>query len=109
MRTCGGAWEVLLFNKFFFRLSIRALGAKIQPDKVVRWCADGKFLAIFYVLYFQQAACSMFQTASYIRTEATPRVEVWQTSNLQWLKLGEEKKIERRKNKKERRYHRMKI
>jgi len=27
--------EILLLNKFFFRLSIRALVAKIQPDKVV--------------------------------------------------------------------------
>jgi len=25
-------------------LSIHALVAKIQPDKVVRWCADGDFL-----------------------------------------------------------------
>jgi len=25
-------------------LSIRALVAKIWPDKVVRWCADGDFL-----------------------------------------------------------------
>jgi len=28
----------------FFRLSIRALVAEIQPDKVVRWCSDGDFL-----------------------------------------------------------------
>jgi len=28
----------------FFRLSIHALVAKIQPDKVVRWCPDGDFL-----------------------------------------------------------------
>jgi len=28
-------------------LSIRALVANIWHDKVVRWCADGKFLAIF--------------------------------------------------------------
>jgi len=34
--------EVLLLNKFF-RLSIRALVAKIWPDKVVRWCPDGDF------------------------------------------------------------------
>ena len=27
----------------FFRLSIRALVAKIYPDKVVRWCPDGDF------------------------------------------------------------------
>jgi len=39
--------EILLFNKFFFRLSIRALVAKIWPDKVVWWCADGEFLGIF--------------------------------------------------------------
>jgi len=32
---CGHVEEVLLFNKFF-RLSIHAFVAKIQPDKVVR-------------------------------------------------------------------------
>jgi len=36
--------EILLFNSFFFRLSISALVAKIQPDIVVRWCPDGDFL-----------------------------------------------------------------
>jgi len=40
----GHVQEVLLLNKFFFRLSIRALVAKIWPDKVVRWCRDGDFL-----------------------------------------------------------------
>jgi len=35
--------EILLLNKFFFRLSIRALVAKIWSDKVVRWCPDGDF------------------------------------------------------------------
>jgi len=34
----------LLFNKFFLRLSIHALIAKIHPDKVVRLCTDGDFL-----------------------------------------------------------------
>jgi len=28
----------------FFRLSINASAAKIQPDKVVRWCQNGDFL-----------------------------------------------------------------
>jgi len=42
--------EILLFSKFFFRLLIRALVVKIQPDKVVRWCTDGKFLAVFCIL-----------------------------------------------------------
>jgi len=36
--------EILLFNKFFFQLSICALVVKTQPNKVVRWCADGDFL-----------------------------------------------------------------
>ena len=57
----GHVEKVLLFNSFF-RLSIRALIAKIQPNKFVRWCADGEFLASFLVLHFQRAACSTFQT-----------------------------------------------
>ena len=40
----GHVEEVLLFNKFFFQLSIHALVVKIQPDKVVRWCRDGDYL-----------------------------------------------------------------
>jgi len=39
-----------------------------------------------------------FSPASEIRTKATPCVEVWQTSNLWRLRLGEEKK-ERKKKK----------
>ena len=31
----------------FYRLSIRALVAKIWPDKVVRWCPDGDFFGEF--------------------------------------------------------------
>jgi len=45
-----------------------------------------------------------FRPASEIRTKATPCVEVWQTSNLRRLRLGEEKKEEER-----RRNHRAKI
>jgi len=49
----GHAGKILLCNRFFFRLSIHALIAKIQPDKVVRWCADGDFFCNFCMLYFQ--------------------------------------------------------
>jgi len=47
--SCGNVWRIylLLLNKFFFRLSIHDLVAKIQPDKVVRWCAHGDFLRHF--------------------------------------------------------------
>jgi len=47
-----------MFNKFFFRLLIYAIAAKIQADKVVRWRQNGDFLRPV----FQQAACSTFQT-----------------------------------------------
>jgi len=61
VRTRGTVGEVLLLNKFF-RLSMHALVAKIWPDAVVRWCADGDFWRIFCVVYFQRAVCSTFQT-----------------------------------------------
>ena len=44
--------DILLLNKFFFRLSIHASVAKILPNKVVGWCSDGDFLHHFCVLYF---------------------------------------------------------
>ena len=47
--------QIWLLNKFFFRLSIHALVAKIWPDKFVRW-------RHFCVLYLQRAARSAFQT-----------------------------------------------
>jgi len=56
--------KILLFNKFFFQLSIHALVAKIQTDKAVQWYADGEFLAIFCVLYFQRAVVSTHQTSA---------------------------------------------
>jgi len=34
-------------TSFFSRLLIHTLVAKIQPDKVVRWCADGGFFCDF--------------------------------------------------------------
>jgi len=47
--------------------------------------------------FFASCICSEpraagFRPASEICTKATPCVEVWQTSNLRWLRLGEEKK-----------------
>jgi len=42
---CVDVEDILLFT-IFFRLSIHAF-VKIQPDKLVRWCADGDFGVIF--------------------------------------------------------------
>jgi len=42
--------EILLLNKFL-RSSIRALVAKIQPDKIVRWCPDGDFWRLLRLVF----------------------------------------------------------
>ena len=54
---CAADADIIFLFRFFLLLS-----SFFWPDKVVRWCADGEFLAIFCVMYFQRAACSMFQT-----------------------------------------------
>jgi len=60
---CGDIWRTYCcLTSFFPRLSIHALVAKIQSDKVVRWCPDVNFLCRFCVLYFQRATCSTLQT-----------------------------------------------
>jgi len=41
---------------------------------------------------YSEPRAAGFRPASEIRTKATPCVEVWQTSNLRRLGLGEEKK-----------------
>jgi len=86
--------DILLLSKFFFRLSICAL--------VVKLC-DGAQMAIFGD-FFASCICSepfaaRFRSASEIHTKATrptPCVEVWQTSNLQRLRLGEEKRRQKK-------------
>jgi len=53
----------------------------------------------FFASYdFSKPRAAGFRPASEIRTKATPCVEVWQTSNLQRRRLGEEKKERRRTN-----------
>ena len=59
---------------------------------------NGSQMAIFGD-YFASCICrepraARFRPASEIRTKATPCVDVWQTSNLRRLRLGEEKKKE---------------
>ena len=61
----------------------------------MRWCPDGDFWRhIFASCVFSEPRAAGFRPASEIRTKATPGVEVWQTSNLQWLRLGKEIKKE---------------
>jgi len=60
----GHVEDILQFNNFVSIVDTYSLVAKYSAtnDKVVRWCPDGEFLAIFCVLHFQRAACSTFQT-----------------------------------------------
>jgi len=50
------------------------------------------FGRFFASCIFSEPRAARFRPASEIHTKATPCVEVWQTSNLRWLRLGEEKK-----------------
>jgi len=50
---CEHMEEILLFNKFS-QLSIHALVAKIQPNKLVRSCADGDFCLTFVSCIFSE-------------------------------------------------------
>ena len=54
---------------------------------VPRW----RFLATF-LRQVSEPRAARFRPASEIRANATPCVEVWQTSNQRRLRLGEEKK-----------------
>jgi len=60
----GHVEDISLLNKFFSRLSIRTLVAKISPDKVVRWCPDGDFLAAFASCISSKPRAAGFRPAS---------------------------------------------
>jgi len=63
---------------------------------------DGEQMAIFGDFFVScvssEPRAAGFRPASEIRTKATPCVEVWQTSNLRRLRLGDEKKKKERKS-----------
>jgi len=57
----------------------------------------GDFFASCVSASHVQQVSDLHLKASEIRTKATPCVEVWQTSNLWQLRLGEERKKEERR------------
>ena len=65
-------------------------------------------VALPYIGVFSKPRAAGFRPPSEIRTKATPCVEVWQTSNLRRLRLGEEKKKEEEEEE-ERTNHSMRI
>ena len=99
----GHLEEILLLNNFFpivdTCLSCKDI-ARQSCAMVPRW----RFLATFLRPVF---AASRVQHISDLHSKfalATPCVEVWQTSDLRPLRLGEEKKEEDGRKKKERNY-----
>ena len=117
---CEGMWGRHCCLTVFFRLSIHAYVAKIifatkaciaknrhlgtvahicraisSEDIARQICATvprWRFLAIFAPCISSEPRAAHFRRASEIRTRATPCVDVWQTSNLRQLRLGEEKR-----------------
>jgi len=59
----GHVEEVLLFNNFFLIVDM-CLSCKdiARQSCAMRWCPDGDFFRDFWVLHFQRAARSTFQT-----------------------------------------------
>jgi len=83
-------------------LSIHALVAKIQADKIVRWCPNGKFLAIFLQPVFP---ASRLQHISDLHSKfALKPHHVWKYGRHPMSDHWESAR-----KKKERRNHRMKI
>jgi len=58
----GDMWRRYCCFTSFLRLSIYALVAKIQPDKLVRWCADGHLCVIFASRISSDPRATHFQT-----------------------------------------------
>jgi len=82
---CEDVGEILLLKKFF-QIVDTCLSCKDIARQIVRWCSDGDFLGPAF-------SASRVQHISDLRSKlvcarATPCVEVWQTSNLQRLRLS---------------------
>ena len=99
----GHVEEVLLLNKFFSDCRYMPQLRRYDPTKLCDG-AQMAILATFASCVFSEPRAAGFRVASEIRTKATPCVEVWQTSNVRRLRLGEERKKEE-----ERTNHSMKI
>jgi len=66
----------------------------------VRWCPGGDFGDLFASCIFSEPRAAGFRPASETGAKATPCVEVWQTSNLRRLRLGEKKRKKKEERKK---------
>jgi len=89
----------LLLNKFF-PIVDTCLSCEDIARQSCAMVPGWRFLATFLRPAFSATRMQHVSDLHPKRTKATPCVEVWQTSNLQRLRLGEEKKKLERKKKK---------
>ena len=92
---CGDMWRrYCCLTSFFSDCRYMPQLRRYSPTNL--W--DGAQMAIFCVIFvsciFSEPRAAYFRPAFEICTKATPCVEVWQTSNLRVLRLGEEIKKE---------------
>jgi len=92
MMMCGHVEEILLLNKFFPIVGMCISCKDIARQKLFDGAQMATFWRFFASCISSELRAARFTPASYICTKATPCVEVWQTSNLRPLQLGEEKK-----------------
>jgi len=95
----GDIWRTYCWLTSYFSVVDTCL---ISEDIARQNCAMVPKWRFFASCISREPRAARFRPASEIRTKATPCMEVWQTSNLRRLRLGEKKK-------KERRNHRAKI
>ena len=88
---CGHVEEILLLNNFFPIVDM-CLSCKDIVRQICAMVPRWRFLVTFCAMFFSEPHAARFRPASYVRTKATPCVEVWQTSSLRRLRLGEEKR-----------------
>ena len=94
----GHVEDILLLNKFFFRLSIHALVAKIWPDKVVRWCRDGDFLRPVFPASRMQRISDLHSKFA-LRPHHVPQSMVNIQSPTAEIRRGKEEEEEEERNK----------
>jgi len=94
---CGDVWRRYCCSNFFPIVDTSLSCEDIARQSCAMVPKNSDFLRYFCVLYFSEPRAARFGPGSYIRTETTPGVQVWQTSNLRRLRLGVEKKETKKK------------
>ena len=90
---CADMWRTYCCLTSFFRIVDTCLSCEdYSPTKLCGGAQMAIFGDFFASCFYSEPRAACFRPASWIRTKATPCVEVWQTSNLRRLRLGDEKK-----------------